>query len=89
MKCSEIDAIRQIVLSRRLVHDFGLTIERAAALANSLLSNGGEVQGSSGLTIRLELSAFNADIDRRLAEAVEAVVLARRGRPPRSVAVRR
>ena len=77
-------AIRQIALTRRLVQDFGLTIERAASLADALIETGGEVRGPSGLVLRLDLPAFDADINRRLADGVEAVVLARRGRPPGS-----
>ena len=77
-----IGAIRQIALTRELVRNFGLTLERAASLAKELLANGGEVRGSSGLTIRLDIAAFDAGVDRRVADGVEAVVLARRGRPP-------
>jgi len=77
-----IGAVRQIALTRQLVGDFGLTLERAASLAEALLANGGEVRGPSGLTIRLDLAPFDADINRRVADGVEAVVLARRGRPP-------
>ena len=81
-----IGAVRQIALTRRLAQDLGLTLERAASLATALLNNGGEVRGPSGLTVRLDLAAFEADVDRRVADGVEAVVLARRGRPagPRS-----
>ena len=77
-----IGAVRQIALTRRLVQDLGLSIERAASLSAGLLSNGGEVRGPSGLTLRIDLPTFEAYIDRRLADGVEAVVLARRGRPP-------
>ena len=77
-----IGAVRHIVLTRRLVQDFGLTIERAAFLAGQLIESGGEVRGPSGIMLRLDISAFEADVDRRLADGVEAVVLARRGRPP-------
>jgi len=83
-----IGAVRQIALTRRLVGDLGLTLERAASLAGALLANGGEVRGPSGLTIRLDLASFEADINRRVADGVEAVVLARRGRPPSSRARR-
>jgi hypothetical protein len=51
-------------------------------LAGALIANGGEARGHGGLTVRIDLAAFEADVDRRLADGVEAVVLARRGRPP-------
>jgi hypothetical protein len=78
-----IGAVRHIALTQRLVQDFGFTIERAASLAGRLIEGAGEVRGPSGIMLRVDLSAFEADIDRRLADGVEAVVLARRGRPPR------
>ena len=77
-----IGAVRQIALTRLLVQDLGLSIERAASLAGALIANGGEVRAPSGLTVRIDLVAFEIEIDRRLADGVEAVVLARRGRPP-------
>jgi hypothetical protein len=77
-----IGAVRQIALTRLLVQDLGLSIERAASLAGALIAKGGEVRGPAGLTVRIDLVAFEAGIDRRLADGVEAVVLARRGRPP-------
>lgn len=83
-----IGAVRQIALTRQLVQDFGLTIERAASLADALIANGGEARGASGISLRLDLAAFEADVDRRLSDGVEAVVLARRGRPPKTGAKR-
>lgn len=77
-----LGAVRQITLTRRLVQDVGLPIERAASLAESLLANGGSLQTTSGVSITIDLPKFDDLINRRLSDAVEAVVLARRGRPP-------
>jgi len=79
-----IGAIRQIALTRLIVEDLGLTLERAAKLAESLIANGGETAGPSGLSVRIDLPQFEAEVNRRIADAVEAVVLARRGRPPQA-----
>ena len=75
-------AVRQITLTRRLVQELGLSIERAALLAKSLIANEGSVRMPSGLTVTVDLKAFDEHVARRLSDAVEAVVLARRGRPP-------
>ena len=77
-----IGAVRQIALTRLIVQELGLSMERAASLAGKLIAGGGKVRQASGLTIQIDLAAFETDVDRRLAEGVEAVVLARRGRPP-------
>ena len=75
-------ALRHITLTRRLVQELGLSIDRAASLGAMLIANGGIVRAPSGLTIRFDIPAFEEEVDRRLSDAVEAVVLARRGRPP-------
>ncbi len=77
-----IGAVRQIALTRRLVQELGLSIERAASLAESLIAGGGNVRTTSGLIVALDLRAFDELVERRISDAVEAVVLARRGRPP-------
>ena len=75
-------AIHQITLTRRLAQELGLSIERAASLAGALIANGGSVRMPSGLAVTVDLRAFDDDVASRLSDAVEAVVLARRGRPP-------
>ena len=76
-----IGAIRQIALARRLALELGFTVERAASLAADLIAANGEIRAPSGLSLRVDLDAFDREVDARLAEGVEAVVLARRGRP--------
>jgi len=75
-------AVRQITLTRRRVQELGLSIERAASLAGSLIDNGGTVRMPSGLAVTVDLKGFDEHVASRLSDAVEAVVLARRGRPP-------
>lgn len=79
-----LDAIRTVVLVRALSVETGLSVDRALAAAARLLAaadgrTGGE---SSWITLRIDRVAFEAEVDRRLAAAVEAVVPRRRGRPP-------
>jgi hypothetical protein len=77
-----LGAIRQITLTRQLVQEMGLSIERAALLAGALIANHGNVRTPSGFAISIDLGTFDDRVERRLSDAVEAVVLARRGRPP-------
>ena len=77
-------AVRQIVLARRLVTALGVQVGAAVALANGLLSSqDGSVSLRNGLELRIDRNAFDAEIERALTDAVERVVPARRGRPPR------
>jgi hypothetical protein len=77
-------AIYHIVLARQLTQGLRIGVPAAVALAGQLLS--GSVRDSSlppGLSYHFDRSVFEAEVDRRIAEAVESVMPARRGRPPR------
>lgn len=77
-------AIRQVALARRLVTTLGLPIGTAVTLANALLtSQDGSVSLTDGLELRMDRDSFHEAVDQALREAVERVVPARRGRPPR------
>jgi hypothetical protein len=78
------EAIRTVVLVRALVADTGLSVDRALEVAGQLLTGSdGRVTGASTwVVVQLDRPAFDADVDRRLAAAVESVVPRRRGRPP-------
>jgi hypothetical protein len=78
-----IEAVQTVVLVRALVDDTGLATDRALATATRLLdAENGRLVGDSGwLTVHIDRAAFDAEIDRRVAAAVEAVVPKRRGRP--------
>ena len=77
-------AIRQIALARQLVTTLGVRVGAAVTLANDLLtSQHGSVSLSNGLELRIDRRAFDNEIDRAILDAVERVVPARRGRPPR------
>lgn len=77
-------AIRQVALARQLVTTLGVPIGTAVTLANALLtSRDGSVSLTDGLELRMDRDSFHEAIDQALREAVERVVPARRGRPPR------
>ena len=75
--------IYHIALAHQLVLQLGLPVKAAVALAESLMrSDSPEFPICNGLWLFFDRPAFQAAVDARLVEAVEAVVPARRGRPP-------
>src|SRR4051812_44871641 len=78
-----IDAIQTVVLVRALASDTGLSVDRALTTATSLLaSSDGRMTGDTPwLALQIDRAAFHAEVDRRVAAAVEAVVPRKRGRP--------
>jgi hypothetical protein len=75
--------VHHIALIRQLVRDLSLATDRAVTLATALLhSEASRVELSGVLTLNIDGERFRRDIDRRLAEAVETIAPARRGRPP-------
>jgi hypothetical protein len=78
-----IDAIRTVVLVRALACDTGLSVDHALTTANSLLasSDGRVANDTPWIALQLDRAAFHAEVDRRVAAAVEAVVPRKRGRP--------
>lgn len=77
--------VYHIALIRLLSRDAGMTMANAVALGVRLLTtNEDQVAIGPGLELRFERSAFERRIDSAIAEAVESVSPARRGRPPKA-----
>lgn len=75
--------VHHIALTRQLSADAGFSLEQSVALASALLTtDANHVELSDTLSLHIDRARFRRDADDRLAEAVEAVVPARRGRPP-------
>jgi hypothetical protein len=75
-------AVYQIALVHRLNHDVGVSVDTAVSIAHRLLSGNANHVGFPGhLELRFDRAAFQHEIDLRIAEAVESIVPARRGRP--------
>jgi hypothetical protein len=75
--------VYQIALIRRLTQELGISSADAVLLAGQLLdANAGHVAIGAALELRLDRPAFHREIDAAIAEAVESVAPARRGRPP-------
>jgi len=77
------EGIYHIALVRRLHRELGLGVSDAVSLATTLLSTGGG-QFSLGdrLALHFDGAGFRLSIDAAIADGVESVVPARRGRPP-------
>ena len=78
-----LDAIRTVVLVRALAADTGLSVDRALAAAAELLdaTDGRASATVPWISLQIDRAAFDAEVGRRLAAAVEAVVPRKRGRP--------
>src|SRR5215208_636980 len=73
-----------IAVTRHLVQTLGMPLARSVDVAARLCSSAsGEVRLGHGLTLHIDLSRLQRELERRLREAAEVVVAPRRGRPPR------
>ncbi|HSQ31053.1 MAG TPA: hypothetical protein VLN49_14440 [Gemmatimonadaceae bacterium] len=72
-----------IALVRAIAQELGAPIKTSVALATTLMrAHPSELPIFGTLTLRFDRDRFQRDVDVRVAEAVEAIVPARRGRPP-------
>jgi hypothetical protein len=76
------DGILHIALIRELTREFGLPLPRAVPLAIQLLSNEhGFATAGNYIEIRFSRAAFMQRVAELIADGVESVTPARRGRP--------
>jgi hypothetical protein len=75
--------IYHVALTRRLWNEAGMSVEAALLAARRLLSDpAGRLLLAPAVELTLDRQAFLSAVDARIAEAVESIVPARRGRPP-------
>ena len=78
-----VHGIYHVSLVRRLTVELRVPLDVAVTLAGHLLTTDARrIHLGGGLEISLDRQAFAKEVDARIAEAVESVVPARRGRPP-------
>ena len=78
-----LDGIYHVALVRRLNRELHLPVSAAVTLAKRLLaSESGHPVVVSGIELRIDRPALEAEVDRRVDEAVESSTRPRRGRPP-------
>lgn len=72
-----------IALVRAIAQELGAPLKTSVAIATALMqTHSSELPISGPLTLRFDRDRFQRAVDARVAEAVEAIVPARRGRPP-------
>lgn len=81
------EGLLQLSLSLSLIDELEIPAASALRIAGSILKAGGRYDTETGITISIDLSQIRADLESRLAQAVEIAPVPRRGRPPRSTAL--
>jgi len=78
------DGIYHISLVRLLNRELGVSVSAAVSLAAQLLdTEAGRLPIGRGLGLELDVGRFRREVDSAIAEGVESLEPARRGRPPR------
>ena len=76
-----IDGLLVLALTTFLIQELGAPALKAIGIAEALLVNEGRYQSPRGLSLILDLSAFQVRLLERLETAVEMAPVPRRGRP--------
>jgi hypothetical protein len=80
------DGIYHIALIRVLSRELGVSVAAAVSLAGQLLlTEAGRLSLGPGLDLRLDVARFCRDVDSAIADGVESLAPARRGRPPKGL----
>src|SRR4051812_66792 len=80
------EGIQHIALVRLLSRELGLSVSGAVRLAERVLADpDAHVKLGGGLDIRLDRHRFQQEVGTMVAEAVESVTPARRGRPRKTI----
>jgi hypothetical protein len=75
--------IYHVALTRLLSRDGGMSVESALGFALHLLTtDASRADIGEAVELRIDRPQFQSAVDRRVADAVEAIVPKRRGRPP-------
>lgn len=77
-----LEGVLQLGIAMLAIEELSIPTPDALQLAGAIIEADGHYRTPSGLTIQLELSRFRADLEARLARAVEVAPVPRRGRPP-------
>ena len=77
-----VEGLLTLALAAFLIHELGLSTRRAITLADEIIKSKGRYSGRQGLTVEIDLPAFQASLLEQLEAAVEMAPVPRRGRPP-------
>jgi hypothetical protein len=79
-----IEGLLVLALTVVLVNELGLSTTKAIIVAEGIVKSGGRYPAAHGLSIQLDLQAFQASLLEDLESAVEIAPIPQRGRPPKN-----
>ena len=79
-----VEGLLVLALTALLIHELGLSTPRAITTAESIVKNGGRYTAPRGVSLELDLAAFQSALLEQLERAVEIAPIPRRGRPPKN-----
>ena len=79
-----IEGLLVLALTAVLIQELGLSTAKAIIAAEAIVQNGGRYPAPKGVSIEIDLAAFQAALLAQLEHAVEVAPLPRRGRPPKN-----
>jgi hypothetical protein len=79
-----IDGLLILSIAALLINELGISLSRAARLAETLASNNGLYTSPGGLAMQLDLEGLRFSLLERLEHAVEVAPAPKRGRPPKN-----
>lgn len=79
-----LDGLLILSIAALLIDQFGLSLSRAASMAEVLATNSGLYTSPRGVAIQLDLDGLRSKLLERLEHAVEVAPVPKRGRPPKN-----
>jgi len=79
-----IDGLLILSIAALLTVELGISLSRAARMAEMLANNNGLYTSPRGVGIQLDLEALRSKLLERLEHAVEVAPIPKRGRPPKN-----
>lgn len=77
-----IEGLLNLAITALLVDELGLSTAKAIIVAERIVKSSGRYLAQQGLSVEIDLPAFEASLIERLESAVEIAPIPRRGRPP-------
>jgi hypothetical protein len=79
-----IDGLLILSIAALLINELGISLSRAARMAETLANNNGLYTSPGGIGIQLDLEGLRFKLLERLEHAVEVSPIPKRGRPPKN-----
>lgn len=79
-----VEGLLVLALTALLIQELGLSTAKAIIAAEGIVNSGGRYSAAQGVSIELDLAAFQSGLLEHLEHAVEIAPVPRRGRPPQN-----